>query len=163
MKVPKNKQYILFGGNFVLANKMQWVADRCVGGLTSKQWFLLRTLSDMPQAPPTTITSLAQETDTTRQNVTKLLEVLARQGCVKLEENPQDHRSRRVLMTEKGHKLLRSMAEQSGDFFQGLFAGIGEEEVAAAAAVTLKMIENLNKMQQHMQPCQSMEKKEQAE
>ena len=73
LKVPENKQYVLFGGSFVLANKLQWVADKRVGGLTSKQWFLLKTLKDMPSEPKVTITALAKETDTSRQNVAKML------------------------------------------------------------------------------------------
>lgn len=151
MKIPKNKQYILFGGNFILANKMQWVADRKVKGLSSKQWFLLRTLSDMPKDPLPTITSLAKETDTSRQNVTKILESLSRNGCVVLDDNPKDHRSRTVEMTEQGLQMLNCTAMEAGEFLQQLFSGISEEECAAAAQVTLKMIENLNKMQGDLQ------------
>lgn len=151
MKIPQNSQYVLFGGNFILANKMQWVADRKVEGLSSKQWFLLRTLYDIPQDPPPTITLLAQETDTTRQNVAKMLEVLQRQGCVEMGDNPNDHRSRTVKISAQGLQMLNSMAEQSQNFFKGLFAGIGREECEAAAKVTVKMIENLCKMQEDMQ------------
>lgn len=148
MKIPKNNQYILFGGNFVLANKMQWVADKKVEGLSSKQWFLLRTLYEMPEEPVPTITSLARETDTSRQNVTKMLESLHRQGCVILSDNPQDRRSRTVMPTEQGLQMLESMAKQSPGFFNELFAGISNEECAVAAKVVIKMTENLLKMQE---------------
>lgn len=151
MKIPENNQYILFGGNFILANKMQLVADKTVTGLSTKQWFLLRNLSDMPLTPAPTITMLAKETDTSRQNVTKMLEVLARQGCVVLQDNPADHRSRTVAITEAGQKMLRDMANQSQDFFADLFDGINVEECAVAAKVTIKMIENLTKMQEELQ------------
>ena len=60
MKIPENSQYVLFGGTFVLANKMQYVADKKVKGLSTKQWFLLRTLQDMPDQPAPTITALAK-------------------------------------------------------------------------------------------------------
>lgn len=148
MKIPENNQYILFGGSFMLANKMQWVADRKVEGLSSKQWFLLRTLQDMPKEPVPTITSLARETDTSRQNVTKMLEVLCRQDCVVLGDNPHDQRSRTVEMTEHGKRTLSDMAEQSQDFFKDLFSGISKEECATAAKVTVRMIENLYRMQE---------------
>ena len=52
MKIPENKQYVLFGGAFVLANKLQLVADKKTHGLSTKQWFLLRNLSDLPADPP---------------------------------------------------------------------------------------------------------------
>jgi len=151
VKIPENSQYILYGGSFVLANKMQWVADRKVEGLSSKQWFLMRTLYDMPKEPPPTITSIAAETDTSRQNVAKMLEVLCRQGCVILSDNPDDRRSRTVKMTEYGLQVLESMAKQSQDFFKDLFYGVSEDECAAAARVTVKMVENLCRMQEAMQ------------
>lgn len=151
MKIPQNKKHVLFGGSFVLANKMQWVADRSVQGLSSKQWFLLRSLHDMPKNPPPTITALTKETDTTRQNTAKMLEVLQREGCVVLGENPLDHRSRTVEMTAHGLQVLGEMAHRSEAFFEGLFAGISQEECALAAQVTLKMIENLDKMQGELQ------------
>lgn len=151
MRIPENNQYVLFGGSFVLANKMQWVAERTVEGLSTKQWFLLRSLLDMPKEPMPTITSLAKETDTSRQNVTKMLEVLQRQGCVMLGDNPNDHRSRTVEMTEHGLQILGTMAKQSQGFFEDLFVGISDEECAVAAHVAIKMIENLSRMQEKMQ------------
>lgn len=150
MKIPENNQYILFGGSFVLANKMQLVADKRVTGLSTKQWFLLRNLSDMPLSPAPTITSLAKETDTSRQNVTKMLEVLARQGCIVLQDNPADHRSRTVAITEYGQQILGSMAYQSQPFFTDLFEGIDADECAVAAKVAIKMIENLSRMQEEL-------------
>ncbi|MDL2232023.1 MarR family winged helix-turn-helix transcriptional regulator [Ruminococcaceae bacterium OttesenSCG-928-L11] len=150
MKVPENNQYVLFGGSFVLANKMQLVADRTVTGLSTKQWFLLRSLFDMPEEPAPTITSLAKETDTSRQNVTKMLEVLQRQGCVTLGDNPHDHRSRTIEMTDHGLRLLGTMAKQSEGFFKDLFSGISDEQCAVAAQVAIKMIENLSRMQEDL-------------
>lgn len=150
MNIPQNDRYILFGGSFVLANKLQWVADKRVEGLSTKQWFLLRTLEDMPKSPAPTITSLAKETDTTRQNVTKMLDTLCAQGCVVLKDNPRDHRSRTVEMTERGQQLLGSMAGNAQGFFKELFAGLDDEACKAAARVTVKMIENLHRMQEEI-------------
>lgn len=147
MKIPDNNQYILFGGSFVLANKLQLVADKMVDGLSTKQWFLLRTLYDMPKEPTPTITSLARETDTSRQNVAKMLEVLQRQGCVVLGASPQDQRSRSVEMTEQGLHMLGQMAGQAQGFFTELFTGIDEDEAAVVARVMVKMIKNLEKLQ----------------
>lgn len=151
MRRPENPQYVLFGGSFVLANKMQWVADRRVEGLSSKQWFLLRSLSDMPDDPTPTITALAKETDTSRQNVAKRLEGLKRRGCVALGENPSDHRSRTVAMTAHGREMLGAMAGQSRGFFAELFRGIDDAQCAMAARVVVKMIENLSAMQEGLE------------
>jgi len=147
MKIPENNQYILFGGTFVLANKLQLVADKKVHGLTTKQWFLLRNLSDLPADPPPTITTLAKETDTSRQNVSKMLKVLQRQGYVLLEGNVEDQRSQSVVLTELGAQALRQVAQEAVPFFAELFSGISEEECAVTAGVLLKLIKNLEKMQ----------------
>lgn len=151
MKTPENKQYIMFGGAFVLANKLQLVADKTMLGLSTKQWFLLRNLQDLPADPPPTITTLAKETDTTRQNVSKMLEGLQRRGYVVLSSSERDHRSQSVVLTTLGAQTLREVAGKSAPFFAALFSGIGAEECAMSADVILKMIENLQKMQEELE------------
>lgn len=151
MKIPGNKQYVLFGGVFVLANKLQTVADKKVHGLSTKQWFLLRNLSDMPADPPPSITMLAKETDTSRQNITKMLEVLKRQGYVELQNNSADHRSQSVLLTKSGTQMLQQTAQEADPFFCELFSGITEEEREVSAKVVIKLIDNLCKMQEAME------------
>lgn len=148
MRIPENKQYVMFGGVFVLANKLQMVADKRVQGLSTKQWFLLRNLSDLPADQPPTITALAKETDTSRQNVSKMLEVLHRQGYVELKNSGSDRRSQGVVLTEAGGQVLRQTAQEAAPFFTQLFAGVGQEECAVAADVVIKLIENLFKMQE---------------
>ena len=151
MKTPENKQYVMFGGAFVLANKLQLVADKKVSGLSTKQWFLLRNLKDLPADPPPTITMLAKETDTTRQNVSKMLEVLQRRGYVELSSSPEDRRSQSVVLTDLGDRTLRQVAEEAAPFFKELFSGIDAKECEISAGVILKMIENLQNMQEEME------------
>ena len=102
MKIPENNQYILFGGVFILANKLQLVADKKAHGLSTKQWFLMRNLQDLSMEAPPTITMLAKETDTSRQNVSKMLLTLQKQGFVTLRGSETDRRSQTVEMTIKG-------------------------------------------------------------
>lgn len=147
MRIPANKQYVLFGGTFVLANKLQAVADKTVHGLSTKQWFLLRNLSDLQVNFPPTISLLAKETDTTRQNISKMLEVLQRQGYVILKNSTEDHRSQTVEMTEAGYQILHQIAQQATPFFTELFSDIQTEEYEIAAAVVIKLIAKLNQMQ----------------
>ena len=151
MKIPENKQYVMFGGAFVLANKLQLVADKKAHGLSTKQWFLLRNLSDLPADPPLTITMLAKKTDTSRQNVSKMLGGLQRQGYVALQGNAEDHRSQSVVLTEPGAQILRKVAQEAVPFFAELFSGISEDECAVSAGVVIKLIDNLYKMQEAME------------
>lgn len=147
MKIPQNKKYIMFGGTFALANKLQVIADKRMTGLSTKQWFLLRNLSDFSSNAWPTMTELAKETDTSRQNVSKMLEVLKRQGYVELQNNVEDHRSQVVVLTESGCNILRQVAQEAQPFFDELFLDIPEEEYLVAAKVVIKMMANLNCMQ----------------
>jgi len=150
MKIPNSNQHILFGGIFILANKLKHVAEQKVEGLSVKQWFLLRTLQDMPIEPAPTITSLAKETDTTRQNTTKMLEILHRNGYVVIADNPCDGRSSKIEITEQGLQMLGTMAAGSARFFHELFTDIDDKDLAIAAEVIIKIIEKLSKMQEEM-------------
>jgi DNA-binding MarR family transcriptional regulator len=148
MKIPENNQYILFGGVFILANKLQLVADKKAHGLSTKQWFLMRNLQDLSMEAPPTITMLAKETDTSRQNVSKMLLTLQKQGFVTLRGSETDRRSQTVEMTIKGKEVLALMSDESTSLFAELFSGISAEESEAAAKVVIKLISNLMKMQE---------------
>lgn len=150
MRPPDNPQHLLFGGTFVLANKLQFVGDKLVEGLSTKQWFLLRNLMDMPIEPPPTITQVSQTMDSTRQNIAKMLEPMEREGFVTIENSPTDHRSRSIRITAKGLEYARQTAENGRHFLERLFEGIGSEECDAAGKVFVKMIQNLEKMQEEL-------------
>lgn len=148
MNPPENKRYLLFGGTFVLANKLQLVGDKLVDGFSTKQWFLLRNILDLHREPPPTITQIAHSMDSTRQNIAKMLLSLEREGLVIIEDSDLDHRSRSVRVTETGLAHAKQTAENAQDFLTRLYDGIQPEELDAAGRVMIKMVENLQKMQE---------------
>lgn len=150
MKPPKNTKYLLFGGTFVLANKLQFVGDKLVDGLSTKQWFLLRNMMDMPSNPPPTITQVANAMDSTRQNITKMLEVMEREGLITLAENGADRRSRIVRITEEGFAYAEQTAQNAQGFLDRLYEGISSEERDTAGEVMKKMVQNLQKLQEEL-------------
>lgn len=146
MKQPNNTKYLLFGGTFVLANKLQYVGDSLVEGLSTKQWFLLRNIMDLPSDPPPTISQIATGMDTSRQNVTQMLEIMEREGLVRIEKSLSDRRSRCVCITEEGMLSTRQTTENAQSFLYELFDGISETERKEAGKVLTKMIQNLENM-----------------
>lgn len=148
MKPPDDPRQLLFGGTFVLANKLQVVGDKLVEGLSTKQWFLLRNLVDLPKDPPPTINQIAQEMDSTRQNIAKMLELLEREGFVVIEKNAADLRSRSVRITESGLNQAKQTAENAQGFLDRLFRDIESEESEVASRVLLKMVRNLQEIQE---------------
>ena len=150
MKPPKNTEYLLFGGTFVLANKLQFVGDKLVDGLSTKQWFLLRNMMDMPSEPAPTITQIANAMDSTRQNIAKMLEVMEREGLVTLEKSESDQRRRSVRITETGITYVNQTAQKGQGFLDRLYRGISSEELDTAGEVLIKMVQNLEKMTEEL-------------
>ncbi len=150
MKPPKDPKQVLFGGTFVLANKLQNVGDKLVSGLSVKQWFLLRNIIDLPDKPAPTITQIAYAMDSTRQNITKMLEAMEREGLVRIEKNASDRRSRSVSITESGLALMEQTFISGKQFLDRLYEGIAPDEFDAAVKVKLKMIRNLQNMQEEI-------------
>lgn len=150
MKIPERMDYLLFGGTFLLANKLQLVGDNMVEGLSSKQWFLMRNIQDLPAEPPPTITEIARVTDSTRQNTAKMLAAMEREGLITIEREAADRRSRRVRITETGFAHARQVTENGEAFLKRLFDGIAQEKLDVAGRVILQMIDNLYEMQEEI-------------
>lgn len=150
MKAPENPRYILFGGTFLLANKMQFVGDQYVKGLSTKQWFLLRNMLEMPKNPAPTITQIAEETNSTRQNTTKMLESMQKDGFVEITRSNMDKRSCNVTITEKGYHYLSNAAGNAQKFMGNLYQNISSDELEIAGGVLKKMMENLQNMEDEL-------------
>jgi DNA-binding MarR family transcriptional regulator len=74
-------------------------------GLTSGQFSLLNALN-RPEPPP--IGPVAQLLAMDRTTLTAALKPLERDGLVAIAADPSDRRSRRLLLTDKGHQVLAS-------------------------------------------------------
>lgn len=72
-------------------------------GLTNGQFSILMLL-DRPR--PVGMTELAEPLGMDRTTVTAALKPLARRGLVRLDRDPEDHRTRRVALTEVGCALI---------------------------------------------------------
>ncbi len=118
-----------------------------MNGLSIKQWFLLRNISDMQREKAPTTTQIAVEMDTSRQNAAKMLEVMEREAYVLLSESETDRRSKYVSITQKGYEALGETSENGRILIECLYEGIKPREIKKAGKVLLKMIENLQKMQ----------------
>lgn len=94
------------------------------------------------------ITAVANEIRSSRQNTTKLLEQLSRKGFVALFQSEKDKRSRNVRLTNKGGKELARISQVGNLFVEEVFAGISEEEINAGKILFQKMIQNMDQMKE---------------
>lgn len=144
MQAPSPK-HLIHGGIFLLANKMQLVGDRLTGDITSKQWFLLLQISQMEATP--SLSAIAQEVDSTRQNVTKMLAPLAKKGYVRLTQDPADRRSHCVELTPRCHTRMGEISGVGQGFINRMLDGATPEDIEATGRVFLRMMQNLEEMQ----------------
>ncbi len=146
MKAPENPRHLLFGGTFILANKLQFAGDKSVTGLTTKQWFLLMNLRELSKVSVPSVNELASTMNTSRQNIAKMLDTMEKEGLVSVSQSAQDKRVKEVFITKKG----KQSEKESQDFRDKVFTGITDNELAIASQVTLKMIENLERIIKEM-------------
>lgn len=144
MNIPSDKHFI-HGSIFMLANRLQTMGDRISGEITSKQWFLLMMISNLPPDPP--ISRVAQVVGSSRQNVAKMLEQLEKKACVVLQTHPQDHRSRTVRLTEKSRGLLAQISRVGTEFIEQMFDGVSPEQIVCTKQVVLQLFNNLEEME----------------
>ncbi len=148
MRIPDRIDHLLFDGTLILANKLQFVADKSLAGLSTKQWLLLRTIRDMQTGPPPMIAQIAAAIDSTHQNAAKMLYKLKRDGLIVVEEGNSDRRSRCVQVTEAGIRHIEQVAADAEGFMKRLFSGIQHEEMDIAGKVLIKTMLNLIDIQE---------------
>lgn len=97
----------LFGTVFVLVQNLSRRVDVALRplGLTSRQWLLLAVLRrNFPGRSPS-LTEAAAAYGSSRQNVKRIAEQLARRGYLELVADPADRRPTRLRLTERGALL----------------------------------------------------------
>ena len=146
LHIPSDKHFI-HGSIFMLANRLQTIGDRISGEITSKQWFLLMMIGNLPDDPA--ISRVAQTVGSSRQNTAKMLGQLEKKGCVVLQTDPQDHRSRTVRLTEKSRDLLAQYSRVGARFIDEMFEGVSDEQISCTKQVILQLFDNMEAMEQN--------------
>ncbi|HMN78314.1 MAG TPA: MarR family winged helix-turn-helix transcriptional regulator [Burkholderiaceae bacterium] len=88
------------------ARRVSMIYDQCLEpyGLTITQYGLLAHLR---RQGPVGIGTMAQQLIMDPTTLSRNLRPLERQHCVRFEQDPQDRRARRVLLTDEGSAALR--------------------------------------------------------
>lgn len=86
---------------------------------------------------------LAVGSDRDRANVTRIIDILVREGIVERADHETDRRIFKILLTEKGKELQLEAAECGKLAINDALNGISKEEVEITMRVLKKSIENL--------------------
>lgn len=115
-------------------------------GITRSQWWVLAQLSrsigtggdeGMLQ------TELARILDMGKAPMTGLIDRLETSGFVERRPDRLDRRAKRIVITEKGHRVLDQMASVGKRLNRTILAGLSKDEVRTAEHVLARMKENI--------------------
>jgi DNA-binding MarR family transcriptional regulator len=108
--------------------------------VTPEQWGVLSSLWEMEGVQQTL---LAQRTDKDRHNITRILNLLERDGLVRRDPCLEDRRCQRVYLTEKGKALRPKLVPIVTGFLRNALAGLTQEDFDQMIRILGKISKNL--------------------
>lgn len=139
-------KYALFGLFFAFHNRLQAVGDSFYEEITCKQFFLLACMNLYPEEAPTA-NELAKTMGCSRQNVKEILNSLEKKQFVRLENDENDKRKKRVYLTEQAKLMGAKYRQKEIEFLKYLYEGVSDEEVDSAYSIISKIEDNLKRME----------------
>ncbi|GGH37008.1 MarR family winged helix-turn-helix transcriptional regulator [Paenibacillus segetis] len=141
----EQQQIELFGGIFLLANKLQTIGDSYLKEVTTKQWFLMMIVEQFGDYHPT-LSEVAKEVGSSRQNLKQIALKLQDKGLLIIEKDTKDSRILRLSLSEKSREFWGKRAEQDKDFIMGLFHELSPDEIGAMWSGFHKLYANICKL-----------------
>ena len=136
----------VFGTLFFVSTKLESIGNKFLGELTTKQWFLLATITTFFEEPPT-ISQAAIKVGLSHQNVKQVALRLQEKGFVKIEKDKKDNRVSRILVTRKAFHYELNSRKKNEKFIEELFKGIEDSEAKLCLNVLLKLSENIDSIE----------------
>lgn len=129
-----DSQKQIFGGVFLIANKLQVIGDQYLvkDDMTMKQWLLTVIISQFQSKPPT-LSEVSELIGSSRQNVKQLALKLEEKEFLSIEKDEEDARALRLKLTEKCEVFWEKRKEQDIDFIKNLFSDLSEEEITTVS------------------------------
>ena len=86
---------------------------------------------------------LAESMGVTRANITNLLSVLMDKSLIRQIEDKEDRRIKRLVLTAKGEKLIKSMQADRVESNKAYLVGLSNEEKERLLTTLQKITENI--------------------
>jgi len=102
-----------------------------------------RVLSHLWQQDGLQQTELAVCTNRNRANVTRIIDILEREGIVERRDDPNDRRVFRIYLTELGKSLKEDTAKCAAQSIKDSLQGLTNEEIQICTRVLIKIKENI--------------------
>ena len=127
MNRTEKEEYII-GFISLISNKVVQFGDLMLTDITFPQWFLLMMISKMEQQEKT-INSIAEFVGSSRQNVKKMLNLLAGKGYVLIENSNSDKRALNVNLTPKTWQYFSDHDALATSEINKLFSAFSRDEI----------------------------------
>ncbi|VVE44831.1 transcriptional regulator [Pandoraea morbifera] len=145
----------LFFRLYQCANMLHKTGTRAVEslGLTTQQWAVLGALS-RPEVPDgMSVGELARYLMVSRQNLSGLISRMERDGHVVSTPDGRDRRSRRVTMTERGHKVWhREAVPRIHGYYGQALDEFSTGDMTHTLHYLLKLLENMKRIDEAAGP-----------
>lgn len=128
------------------ANMLHKTGSRAVQdeGLTTQQWAVLGALSRPEAEQGMNMGELARYLMVSRQNLSGLITRMERDGHLKVNTDPSDRRSRRVIMTRHGHHVWSELAQPKiKAYYELALADFSIGDMAHSLHYLLKLLNNM--------------------
>ena len=133
--------YFLLGLLSAFDNRFQAMADKAIAEISWKQFFAIICINMCKEAP--TIRELSEIMGSSHQNVKQILLKLEKKGFVSILTDQQDKRKQRIVLTDYCRDFCQKNDELSGKIIEGMFSGIGEEQLKTTIATIIQIENNL--------------------
>ena len=126
---------------FRLNGRLLAAGDRLTGdlGLTSARWQVVGAIEEAPLP----VAQIARNMGLTRQAVQRLANVLAGEGLVSFEENPNHRRAQLVRLTPEGRAALEEVSRRQVEWSNRHAKGLPVKEIEQALRVLRTFREGL--------------------
>lgn len=137
-----DKEQYIFGSILLLSNKLQVYGNKFISDLTMKQWFLLMLISKMESKTPT-VKEIASFSGSTRQNVKKMIEPLAKKGYLKIEKSSTDARALNITLNSKTFEFFNNYEKIAKNCVNTLFSEINIDLLNSTVQTMSKLLDFL--------------------
>ena len=134
-------EYFLIGLLSAFENRFQTIADNAMKEISWKQFFAIICVN-MCKEPPT-INELSEILGSSHQNVKQILLKLEGKGFISFQEDKQDKRKQRIVLTKKCMDFCQNNNGTGAQIMQKMFEGISEGEIQTTIRTIVRMDENL--------------------
>lgn len=126
---PRDLKLQIFNLHFLLNQKMEYVFDRELenAGVTAKQWLMLLTIATKFDQPPS-MNETARQMASSHQNIKQMAVLLEKKGYLKIETDPRDRRTLRLILTDDFKKFWKGRTTKDRKVVADFFNYLNEKE-----------------------------------